>query len=235
MSSQLLAQNYELVLIDKLHRHPDNPRRGATDQIARSVARHGFYGAVGAQRSTGAILAGNHRWEAAKSEGLDRIPVVWIDVDDRVAKQILLSDNKISDIAKYADDALATVLLDLRAQNALEGSGYNEADLGDLLKSMGDAIREAGAKAVVEVEEAQLPELSQTPVTQRGDKWNMEGHWLLCGDATNRQDVHRLMSGTKAHCVFGDPPYNCSVHGYTEEALTIEGDTLSLDQFKDFQ
>src|SRR5579863_7903781 len=132
MSSQLLAQNYELVLIDKLHRHPDNPRRGATDQIARSVARHGFYGAVVAQRSTGAILAGNHRWEAAKSEGLDRIPVVWIDVDDRVAKQILLSDNKISDIAKYADDALATVLLDLRAQNALDGSGYNEADLGDL-------------------------------------------------------------------------------------------------------
>jgi len=234
MSSHLLAQDYELVAIDKLHKHPDNPRRGATEQIARSVATHGFYGAVVAQRSTGAILAGNHRWEVAKREKLEKIPVVWVDVDDRVAKQILLSDNRISDLARYADDTLATALLDLRAQNALEGSGYNEADLGDLLKSMSDAIREAGSKAVVEVEEARLPELSQTPVTQRGDKWNMDGHWLLCGDATNRQDVHQLMSGDKAHCVFSDPPYNCSVRGYTEEALTIEGDSLSPAEFKIF-
>lgn len=86
MNSQLLAQDYELVPIDKLHKHPDNPRRGATEHIARSVATHGFYGAVVAQRSTGAILAGNHRWEVAKREKLEKIPVVWVDVDDRTAK-----------------------------------------------------------------------------------------------------------------------------------------------------
>lgn len=67
---------------------------------------------------------------------------------------------------------------------------------------MSDTIREAGSKAVVEIEEAQLPELSQTPVTQRGDKWNMDGHWLLCGDATNRQDVHQLMPSTEAAASF---------------------------------
>jgi ParB-like chromosome segregation protein Spo0J len=177
------------------------------------VAKHRFYGAVVAQRSTGAILAGNHRWDAARSEGLEKSPAVWVDVSDTVAKQLLLSDNKISDLARYADDALATVFLDLRGQNALEGSGYNEADLGDLLKSMGNAIREASAKTVVEVEEAQLPELPQTPISQRGNKWNLDGHWLVCGDATTRQDVLQLMVGAKAQCVFTDPPYNCSVHG----------------------
>ena len=77
MNSQLLAQDYELVPIDQLHNHPDNPRRGATEHIARSVATHGFYGAVVAQRSTvafwRAIIAGRQQnansWRRSPSSG----------------------------------------------------------------------------------------------------------------------------------------------------------------------
>jgi len=93
MSSQLLAQYYELVPIDRLHTHPENPRRGATESIGKSIASTGFYGTVIAQRSTGAILVGNHRFEAAKREGLHNIPVMWVDVDDTTARKILLGDN----------------------------------------------------------------------------------------------------------------------------------------------
>jgi DNA modification methylase len=234
MSSQLLAQDYELVAIDTLHPHPDNPRRGATDKIARSVATHGFYGVVTAQRSTRYIVVGSHRWEAAKREGLEKIPVMWIDVDDTVAKKILLGDNRTSDLAGYANEVLATVLLNLRAQDSLEGTGYTENDVGELLKSMGDAIREAGAQAAIEVEEAPLPELPQAPVTQLGDKVLLGDNLLVCGDATKRHYVARLMSNAKAQFVFSDCPYACSYQGYTEERLTIEGDNLSADEFISF-
>ena len=33
-------------------------------------------------------------------------------------------------------------------------------------------------------------------------------HRLLCGDATKKEDVERLMDGNKADMVFTDPPYN---------------------------
>ena len=54
-------QAYELVAPRALRPHPRNPRRGDVDAIEESIAENGFYGCVVAQRSTGYILAGNHR------------------------------------------------------------------------------------------------------------------------------------------------------------------------------
>jgi len=45
------------------------------------------------------------------------------------------------------------------------------------------------------------------PVTQRGDLWICGAHRVLCGDATNRADVERLLDGERANLVLTDPPY----------------------------
>lgn len=44
--------------------------------------------------------------------------------------------------------------------------------------------------------------------TVRGDLYEMNGHRMLCGDSTNKDDVDRLMNRQKAHMIFTDPPYN---------------------------
>ena len=52
----------------------------------------------------------------------------------------------------------------------------------------------------------EIPEKVET-VCEAGDLWQLGNHRLLCGDATKKEDVERLMGGAKADMVFTDPPY----------------------------
>mgnify|MGYP003571471175 CR=1 FL=1 len=45
------------------------------------------------------------------------------------------------------------------------------------------------------------------PITKRGDLWICGQHRVLCGDATSRADVERLLDGERANLVLTDPPY----------------------------
>ena len=74
------------------------------------------------------------------------------------------------------------------------------------------------------IDEDSVPKLPQTPV---GDLWILGTHKLLVGDATNGDDVARLMAGAAADLLFTDPPYNVDYEGYTEERLKIRGDRMS--------
>lgn len=128
---------YELVEVDKLKPHPANPRRGNVPKIRESIQRNGFFGALVAQRSTGYVLVGNHRLEAAKLEGVRRVPVLWKLVDDEEAKAILLADNRTSDIAGYDEQALADLL---ESMGSLEGTGFD----GLLKKAKEEVEKEEG-------------------------------------------------------------------------------------------
>ena len=57
-----INDGYEVLPLDAVKPHPRNPRRGDLDAIKASVDVNGFYGAVVANKRTGYILAGNHRW-----------------------------------------------------------------------------------------------------------------------------------------------------------------------------
>jgi ParB-like chromosome segregation protein Spo0J len=129
-----LSQTLETVAVEEISPHPDNPRRGDLDKIGESIDHHGWFGAVLAQRSTGYILAGNHRYQAAVARGARELPVLWVDVDDDQARRILLADNTTSDAAGYADDALARLLAELsQTAGALAGTGFEDADLDRLI------------------------------------------------------------------------------------------------------
>jgi ParB-like chromosome segregation protein Spo0J len=120
--------------IDAIKPHPRNPRQGDIGAIHTSIQTNGFYGTIIAQKSTGYILAGNHRWQAARQDNATEIPVTWLDVDDDHALRILLADNRTNDIATYNDNMLSELLQDLHtATGTLDGTGYTEDDLDDLL------------------------------------------------------------------------------------------------------
>ena len=191
----------EMVAAGKLACHPDNPRRGDVDSIRESISTNGFYGALVVQRSTGHILAGNHRFMAAQAERFEKFPVIYVDVDDEEAKYILVVDNRSSDKAENDQEILAAILQGLESsEQGLIGSGYSDADLAGLLAAvMADGEALEG--------EDDIPETPEEPVTRPGDLWILGNHRLICGDATVATDVERLLGTVKPLLMVTDPPY----------------------------
>lgn len=133
---EILNHSTEMVAIDTLRPHPQNPRQGDIGAIHESIRANGFYGQVVVQKSTGRILVGNHRWRAAMAAGATEIPVTWVDVDDDRALRILLVDNRTNDLASYDDEALAVLLRELADGTGLGGTGYDGDDLDRLIADL---------------------------------------------------------------------------------------------------
>lgn len=222
----MIAQEYAAeVPVSDLVEHPDNPRRGDTGLIADSIAHNGFYGAVIAQRATSRVLAGNHRLRAAVSEGLETLPVIWVDVDDETATRILLADNRTSDLADFDGSDLAQLLEQLTGTDAhLAGTGYTQADLDMLLE---DLAGDDPPEDLGDTDEIPDP---PPPKTVPGDIWLLGGHRVMCGNSTSPTDVTALLDGTLADAVWTDPPYGVSYVGKTADALTISND--GADEFE---
>lgn len=139
------VQEYATVSTAELRPHPKNPRKGDVPAIVESIGANGFYGAVVAQKSTGYILAGNHRYLAAKESGLSEIPVIWLDIDDKAATKILLADNRTNDKASYDMRELGDILAELSNDGELGGTGYNEDDLAKIIADLanGDGLNDS--------------------------------------------------------------------------------------------
>lgn len=121
-----MSQAVTSVPIGSIRPHPDNPRRGNVAMIADSLKHNSQYKPLLVHRPTGHILAGSHRWRAAKQLGWDRISVVYTDVDAQTARAIMLADNRAAD-AGYTDDQAAFQIL--ATLPTLEGTGYTPDDL----------------------------------------------------------------------------------------------------------
>jgi ParB-like chromosome segregation protein Spo0J len=127
------SQQYVIVPIDDIAPHPKNARIGSVQVIAESIRRNGFYGACVVQRATNRIIAGSHRWKAAKAIGLTSVPVIFVDVSDEQAVRIMLADNRTSEIGTFDSAAL---LESLRSVGDLTGTGYDTQFLDELTTSL---------------------------------------------------------------------------------------------------
>jgi ParB-like chromosome segregation protein Spo0J len=123
----------EYVEIGTLNTHPRNARDGDIGAIITSIQENGWFGTVVAQKSTRYILAGNHRFQAARQIGMTHVPVFWVDCDDDRALAILIADNRTSDIGRWDEQGLIDILSDLNQSDMLLGTGYDAEDLAKLL------------------------------------------------------------------------------------------------------
>lgn len=203
--------------------HPENPRNGDTDAIVESIRIDGLYRPVYAQRSTGHILAGNHTTAATMELGGERIPVVWLDVDDSAARRILIKDNAIADLGRYDEGLLLQSLTDLRDEVGLMGTGHTEESYAVLAAAVA-AHNEEEVVGLTDADDA--PPLREETVSHLGDLWQLGPHRLVCGDATDPAVVARLMDGgsERATAIWTDPPYGIDYVGKTKDALRIQND-----------
>jgi DNA modification methylase len=127
---------------------------------------------------------------------------VRLDMDDQQATALGIALNRTADLAEWDESGLATLLEALREEDALEGVGYSDDDLDDLIKQLRD--QEEVDKEFDDDGPDDPPEVA---VARLGDLWALGDHVLLCGDSTNLKDVQRVMAGDRAALVATDPPY----------------------------
>jgi len=88
----------------------------------------------------------------------------------------------------------------------------------------------------------EVPELPEKPKTKLGDLYQLGEHRLMCGDATKKEDVEKLMGGEEADMVFTDPPYGIDLDtDYSQMPKTkskyrkIKGDEKEFNLLPIFQ
>lgn len=215
MSSPL---RYERLGVESLRTFDGNPRRGAVDQIAKSLEKHGQYRpiVVNAGGLTGRkfeVLAGNHTLMAARSLGWVLIDAAIVDVDEATAKSIVASDNRLADLGDYDNEALFALLDSL---DDLSGTGYGDSEL--------EALRQDLFPPEVLTDPDEAPSVPADPISEVGQVWVLGGHRLLVGDCTDLELVRTLVLDSPPDCVWTDPPYGVDYVGKTKDALTIQND-----------
>jgi ParB-like chromosome segregation protein Spo0J len=186
------------VPIDDLRPDPANPRRISQDELdalERNLRQFGFVQPVLARREDRTVIGGHQRLVAAHRLGLTSVPVTWLDVTVEQARLLGLALNKIS--GSWDEQLLARLLADLHAAPDVDLtlSGFGEDEIGDLLRKL--EVREKREHVEsFDLDEA-LEEAGRAPRTKPGDLWQLGDHRLLCGDATNTDDVARLLDGAE--------------------------------------
>ena len=182
--------------------------------VAESIKQYGFVQPIVIDRD-GVIVIGHCRAMAAKKLGIKEVPCVC--VDDLTPEQVnalRLVDNK-SNESDWDLDLLAD-------------------ELPELDLSMFDfdwALPEDPMEQVIEDEAPDVDEEAE-PVTKPGNIWQLGRHRLMCGDSTSSECVHALVGGgAQVDLLLTDPPYGVDYTGKTKDALKIENDAKSDDEF----
>jgi DNA modification methylase len=189
------------------------------ESIAESLAAHGQYRPVVANKRTGEVLAGNHTLQAAQSLGWTELAVTWVDVDPEAAARIVLVDNRTSDLGTYDNDILAEVL---SALPDLVGTGYVDAQLDALL---------ADEEPVALTDPDLAPAVREDAPTrcQVGQVWQLGPHRLAVGDSTDQALSARLFADDGQLDLFlTDPPYGVSY-------ASTDGKKVANDELRDGQ
>ena len=94
------AGAYRLLPIYKVEPNPDQPRHDFDEEelqaLADSISVHGVIQPLTVRETaTGyyQIIAGERRWRAARLAGLNEVPVVVMEADDRKAMELALIEN----------------------------------------------------------------------------------------------------------------------------------------------
>ena len=171
--------------INELKEYENNPRinEGAVDAVAESIKQFGFKVPIIIDKDN-IIVAGHTRLKAAKKLGLEIVPcIVADDLTPKQVKAFRLADNKTAEQAEWDFAKLELELAEL-----------SEMDLGFDMQDFGFDM--LGIEEPQEIIEDEVPEVDEEnePMVKRGQVWKLGNHYLMCGDATSKEDIDKLLS-----------------------------------------
>ena len=185
--------------VDDLVPWEQNPRLNdaAVSEVSRSIKRFGFGAPIVARKADNMVIAGHTRLKAARSLGIDRVPVRLLDLDPVDAKLLALADIKLNERADWDDDQLTEIMRDIDP-DALAGLGWTDEELQALLA-------EDSPESDTITEEEPEPDFAipEEPTTQPGDVLTLGRHTLHCGDCI---EVMKGLADNSIDAICTDPP-----------------------------
>lgn len=187
---------------------PRNANRGTERgraALEQSLRQYGAGRAILIDRH-GCIIAGNKTAEQAKqlqmplrvvkTDGTHLVAVQREDLDlarDPHAQALAIADNRVGELDLEWD---VDMLKQLVADGVNLSGFWSDAEFAELFAHSGAG--QSDENAVVEPGPTDI---------ERGDLFVLGEHRLLCGDATSRADVARLLDGQHPVLMATDPPY----------------------------
>lgn len=217
----------KLVKVSQLVPYINNARTHNEEQITKlrsSLREFGFVNPVIIDRDYN-VIAGHGRIMAAKAEGIEEVPCVFVDyLTEAQKKAYILADNRMAMDAGWDEELLRVEIEALQAEAFDIGlTGFDEKEIANLFASDDDVKDDD-----FDVE----AELEKPAVTKAGDVWILGNHRLVCGDSTKEETYELLMEGKLANLVITDPPYN--VNYKSKSGKKIKNDNMENDKFYQF-
>jgi len=202
--------------VDRLIPYARNARTHTEEQVAQvaaSIVEFGWTNPI-LVGNDGIIIAGHARLAAARKLKMTEVPVIVLDhLAETQRRALVLADNRLALSAGWDEEMLRVELESLKEDAFnIDVVGFSQDELEELLQ---DPERRRDGLT----DEDAVPEEPAEAVTKPGDIWILGEHRVLCGDATSRGDVERLLSGTIPVLMATDPPYGVEYDpGWRREA-----------------
>lgn len=188
------------VPINELRRSEYNPRKhdkDQADQLKKGLKEFGFVDPVICNNAEGReniIIGGHFRVEMAKELGIEKVPVVYVNIPNiEKEKELNLRLNK------NTGDFDFKILAEFD-ESLLSSIGFNSEEL-DLI------FEEDETPEVFDIQhELEKLEIGEVEAKE-GDVYDLDGSRLMVGDSTKEEDILKLMDGHKADMCFTDSPY----------------------------
>ncbi len=212
-SSKSQPLSIEYRPIAELKPYKNNARthsRRQKRQILESIRRFGFINPVIID-SSGRIIAGHGRVEAAKELGLDVVPTVMIEhlTEDQI-RAYILADNRIAELAGWDRQILA---IELQHLLKIEDPDFDITITAFEVSEVDQIIAEAEGHTDME-DPVPEPNPDLPAITEPGDVWSLGKSRLICGNSLHEETYRALMGKTRAAAVMTDPPFSVRIHGH---------------------
>ena len=207
----------------ELFEYENNPRNNeaAVAAVAASIKEFGFKVPIIVTKDS-VIIAGHTRLKAALKLGLATVPcIVADDLTDAQIKAFRLADNKTAELATWNFEKLEEEL--------------SHIDM-DMLQFGFEDLHSGVPDNASDDDFDPSDEITDTPYSEQGDIYLLGNHRVMCGDATKKEDVQRLLDKQVVDMVFTDPPYNVDYEGTAGKIMNdkMEDNTFYLFLFNAF-
>ncbi len=155
------------------------------------------------------------------------MPCVFADhLTEAQKKAYILADNRMAMDAGWDEELLRVEIESLKGMDFdVSLTGFDDKELSDLFSDESDSDAKDDDYDLTAA-------LEKAAFVMRGDVWTVGRHKLVCGDATNPDDVNLLMGDTKANLILTDPPYGVSFT--SSSGLKIQNDSIKGEEFYNF-